>query len=213
MQQLGLPDPLRTNLLVTGCSFACHVLTFITFDKLGRRWSLLIGSIGMAATMLGTGGAIESGHAVADLSVQAKNACAALLILWYCIYGFTWGPGCWIVTGEIGTGQLRERTIFLASMGSFLTSVPINFVNPYVQKAIGGRVTFIYGAFSVVSIFFVWMCVPETCRRSLEELDEMFQTHVPTWKFNNYVCTGMGAEITRLEHGGKEDKATQQKIE
>ncbi|KAJ5461405.1 high-affinity glucose transporter [Penicillium daleae] len=213
MQQLGFPDPLRTNLLVTGCSFACHVLTFITFDKLGRRWSLLIGSIGMAATMLGTGGAIESGHAVADLSIQAKNACAALLILWYCIYGFTWGPGCWIVTGEIGTGQLRERTIFLASMGSFLTSVPINFVNPYVQKAIGGRVTFIYGAFSIVSILFVWMCVPETRRRSLEELDEMFQAHVPTWKFNNYVCTGMGAEITRLEHGGKEDKPTQEEIE
>lgn len=111
-------------------------------------------------------------HHCSKLSVQAKNACAALLILWYCIYGFTWGPGCWIVTGEIRTGQLRERTNFLTSIGSILTSVPINFVNPYVQKAIGGRVTFIYGAFSVVSILFIWMWVPETRRRSLEGLDE-----------------------------------------
>lgn len=201
MQQMGFPDPLKTNVLVTGCSFVCHIITFVTFDKLGRRNSLFLGSVGLAATMLGTGGAIESSPTVADLSSQAKNACAALLILWYCIYGFTWGPGCWIVTGEIGTGQLRERTVFLASMGSFLTSVPINFVNPYVQSAIGGRVTFIYGAFSVVSLLFVWICVPETSRRSLEELDEMFQNKVPTWQFDKYVCSGIGAEITKLEHG------------
>ncbi|CAI7676568.1 unnamed protein product [Penicillium pancosmium] len=200
MQQMGFPDPLKTNVLVTGCSFVCHIITFVTFDKLGRRNSLFLGSVGLAATMLGTGGAIESSPSVADLSSLAKNACAALLILWYCIYGFTWGPGCWIVTGEIGTGKLRERTVFLASMGSFLTSVPINFVNPYVQSAIGGRVTFIYGAFSVVSLLFVWICVPETSRRSLEELDEMFQNKVPTWQFDKYVCSGIGAEITKLEH-------------
>ncbi|KAH8427001.1 uncharacterized protein LDX57_004722 [Aspergillus melleus] len=84
-------------------------------------------------------------------------------------------------------------------MGSFLTSVPINFVNPYVQSAIGGRVTFIYGAFSAVSLFFVWLCVPETSRRSLEELDEMFQEKVPTWKFDKYVCSGIGAEIAKLD--------------
>lgn len=202
MQQMGFPDPLQTNVLVTGCSFVCNFITFITFDKLGRRNSLFLGSVGMAATMIGTGGAIESSPTVANLSTQAKNACAALLILWYCIYGFTWGPGCWIITGEIGTGQLRERTVFLASMGSFLRSVPINFVNPYVQSAIGGRVTFIYGACSVASLLFVGLCVPETSRRSLEELDEMFQEKVPTWKFDKYVCTGIGAEITKLEHGG-----------
>ncbi|EXJ87773.1 hypothetical protein A1O1_04700 [Capronia coronata CBS 617.96] len=213
MQQLGFPNAFETNVLVTGCSFAVHFVTFITFDKLGRRNSLLLGSLGMAATMMGTGGATTTAS-VSNLSMPVKNACAAMLILWYCIYGFTWGPGCWIVTGEVGTGQLRERTIFLASVGSFLTSIPINFVNPYVQKAIGGDVTFIYGSFSVVAIVFIFFCLPETNRRSLEELDEMFQSDVPTRKFKHHVCTGLGAQITQLEdheneHGldGPADKA------
>lgn len=81
MQQMGFPDPLKTNVLVTGCSFVCHFITFITFDKLGSRNSLFLGSVGLATTTLGTGGAIESSPAVADVSSQAKNACAALLIL------------------------------------------------------------------------------------------------------------------------------------
>lgn len=129
----------KTGILVTGCSFVCHFITFITFDQLGRGNSLFLGSMGLAASMLETGGAIESSPTVANLSSEAKNASSTLLILWYCIYGFTWVPGCWIVTREIGIGQLRERTVFPAFMGSFLTSAPINFMNPYVQSAIGAE--------------------------------------------------------------------------
>ncbi|EOO02646.1 putative high-affinity glucose transporter protein [Phaeoacremonium minimum UCRPA7] len=201
MQQLGFPDPLRTNMMVTGCSFAVHIITFLTFDKIGRRLSLSWGAIGMAGCMLGTGVATATGTA-GNYSDAVGNASAALLILWYCIYGFTWGPGIWVITGEVGTGQLRERTLFLASMASFLTSVPINFVNPYVQRAIGGNVTFIYGSFSVVAIVWVFFVVPETKSRSLEELDEMFQEKVKTRQFGKYVCTGLGAQITEVEGTG-----------
>ena len=195
MEQLKFPDPLRTNLMVTGCSFAVHIITFFSFDKVGRRYSLCIGSILLGGTMFGTGIAIATGDTSTGSS-PAATASIALLILWYCMYGFTWGPGCWVVAGEVGTGQLRERTLFLASMGSFLTSVPINFVNPYVQARLGGSVTFIYGGFSVVALIWVFLMVPETRGRSLEELDDMFQAQVPTRQFKKYECSGIGAHIT-----------------
>jgi hypothetical protein len=201
MQQLGFPDALRTNMLVTGCGFAVHIITFVTFDKAGRRRSLALGSVGLACTMIGTGIATSTGTS-GHYTTAVANASAALLILWYCIFGFSWGPGCWVVTAEVGTGQLRERTLFLASMGSFVTSVPINFVNPYVQAAVGGKVTFIYGAFSVFSAVWVWLMVPETRNRSLEELDEMFQAGIKTRQFRKYVCTGLGAQITHIEEKG-----------
>lgn len=105
------------------------------------------------------------------------------------------------MAAEVGTGQLRERTLFLASMGSFVTSVPINFANPYVQSDLRGAVTFIYGGFSVVAVIWVWFMIPETKNRSLEELDEMFQALVPTRGFKEHVCTGLGASITQLEGG------------
>jgi SP family sugar:H+ symporter-like MFS transporter len=199
MQQLGLVDSLRNSVMITGCGFAVHIITFLTFDKMGRRNSLMYGGLGLAAMMMGVGGTTTAGGT--NLSTSAQNGCVAMLILWYCIFGVSWGPGSWVVCSEIGTGQLRERTLFLASMGSFVTSVPINFVNPYVQAAIGGKVTFIYGAFSVAAVVFIFFLLPETKNRSLEELDEMFQAKVPTRAFKNYVCTGLGANITRLGDG------------
>lgn len=111
----------------------------------------------------------------------------------------------WILSGEIGAGQLREHTLLLSSLGIFVTSVPINFVSPYVQAAIGGRTAIIYGGFSVAAMVFVYFLLPETKDRSMEELDEMFQQRVPTCKFKGYVCAGLGAQIRQLEN--KEDVA------
>lgn len=104
-----------------------------------------------------------------------------------------------INSAEVGTAQLREKTIFLASIGSFATSVPINFVNPFVQAAIAGKVTFIYGSFSVLAIFWVRFIIPEMSHRSLEELDEMFQENLPTRKFKGYFSQGLAAEIREIE--------------
>lgn len=201
MEQLGFPDPLKSNVIVQTCGLVANLISLYTFDKLGRRINMLVGALLMAAMMMGVGGA--SAHGTDNLSTMTQNGCVAMLILWYVFYGLSWGPGVWILSGEIGTGQLRERTLLLASLGSFVTSVPINFVNPYVQAAIGGRVTFIYGSFSVAAIAFVYFLLPETKDRSLEELDEMFQNKIPTREFSSYVCTGLGAQITQLEN--KED--------
>ncbi|KAE8381314.1 general substrate transporter [Aspergillus bertholletiae] len=198
MKQLGFPDPLKSNVIVQACGPVANLISMYTFDKLGRRINMLVDALLMAAMMMGVGGA--SAYGTDSLNAITQNGCVAMLILWYVFYGLSWGPGVWILSGEVGTGQLRERTLLLASLGSFVTSVPINFVNPYVQAAIGSRVTFIYGSFSVAEMAFVYFLLPETKGRSLEELDEMFQNRVPTREFSTYVCTGLGAQITQLEN-------------
>jgi SP family general alpha glucoside:H+ symporter-like MFS transporter len=52
------------------------------------------------------------------------------------------------------------------------------FVIPYLfnpdQADLGARVTFIFGAFAVLSTVYLWLFQPETSGRSFAELDEMF---------------------------------------
>lgn len=211
MEQLGFQNVLRSNLIVIVCGVAGNFISVFTFDKVGRRVSLLVGAVLMAAMMMGVGGATSNG--TSNLSGSVKNGCVAMLILWDFFFQLSWAPGVWILGGEIGTGQLRERTLLLSSLGSFLTSVPINFVNPYVQDAIGGKVTFIYGSFSVVAIVFVYFFLPETKGRSLEELDEMFQQRVPTKQFETYVCTGLGSAIRNLENRDDDEGLKSKEVE
>lgn len=211
MTQLGFADPLKYNMIVFVCGLVANTISFYTFDKLGRRVNMFVGALLMAAMMLGVGGATANG--AASLSTSAQNGCVAMLILWYVFFALSWGPGVWILGGEIGTGQLRERTLLLSSLGSFVTSVPINFLNPFVQAAIGGRTTIIYGGFSVAAMVFIYFCLPETKDRSLEELDEMFQQKVPTLKFEGYVCTGLGAQIRQLEDKDTEAAVKAKNIE
>ncbi|KAJ5890871.1 uncharacterized protein N7473_007099 [Penicillium subrubescens] len=198
-----LYGPNYNDVILIACGLVANVISFYTFDGIGRHTDMFLGAFIMGAMMLGVGGTTANGHSV--LSPMTQNGCVAMLVLWYFFYGLSWGPGVWILGGEIGTGQLREHTLLLSSLGSFVTSVPINFVNPYVQAAIGDRTAIIYGGFSVAATVFVYFSLPETKDRSLEELDEKFQQRIPTREFKGYVCTGLGAQIQHLED--KEDVA------
>lgn len=109
------------------------------------------------------------------------------------------------VIAEVGTTQLRERTIAIATMSSFATSILITYVNPFMQNEpgnLGPRVGMVYGSFSILAIFFVFLVVPELKGRSLEELDELFHSRVKPWRSTGFVATGIGAQITTIGAGG-----------
>lgn len=90
-----------------------------------------------------------------------------------------------------------------ATFVSFCMVVLITYVNPYVQNEgygnLGARVGFVYGGCSFLAMAWAFLFLPELKGRSLEELDEMFEARVPTRKFRNYVCTGLGAEVTKVQ--------------
>jgi SP family sugar:H+ symporter-like MFS transporter len=91
----------------------------------------------------------------------------------------------------------------------FIVSLIITYVNPYVQDEpsnLGSRIGMLYGSVSVISMVFVGYFVPEMKGRSLEELDELFQSKIPAWRAKSYVCTGIGARITAVQnHSSKAD--------
>jgi hypothetical protein len=87
---------------------------------------------------------------------------------------------------------VREKTVALSGLGAYLTGLAIVFVNPFTQAEIGGRVSFIYGAFSVLSFLFAWFFVPEVRQCSLEQIDEMFLDKVPTRAFKSHACRTPG---------------------
>ena len=63
------------------------------------------------------------------------------------------------------------------------------FALPYLfnpDKAnLGAKVTFIFGALSVLSIVYLWLCLPESAGLSYERLDELFIGRVKATNFKD----------------------------
>ena len=126
-----------------------------------------------------------------------------LQFLWeFCSIG-GWGSCVWITTAEAATAQLCEKTITIATTCSFIMVLLVSFINPFVQDPpgnMGSKVGFIYGSFSLIAMAFVYFLVPELSNRSLEELNDLFQTKIPAWRFKDYKCSGTGAQLTEFQN-------------
>lgn len=105
----------------------------------------------------------------------------------------------WTVTAEVGTTQLRERTMSIATMASFSTSLVVTYVSPYIQDEpgnLGSRVDMMCGGISILAAAFIFLVVPEMKGRSLEELDGLFHAEIPAWRSSSFVATGPGPEMS-----------------
>ncbi|OAP57753.1 hypothetical protein AYL99_08491 [Fonsecaea erecta] len=164
-------------------SGAGNVCSWFLIDRVGRRPLTLWGMIILTLILLITGGLAVSG------TPPAIKGTIALLQLFSFVYNATIGATAFTILTEIPTARLRAKT---ASISVGLQSALFTmwgFVLPYLfnpDKAnLGAKVTFIFGALSVLSIVYLWLCQPESAGLSYERLDELFIARVKTRGFKD----------------------------
>lgn len=176
---------------------------FIIADKIGRRPLMFVSSVCIAASLFCVGGLTG----FAPQTEGVKKGTLAAIFFWYFIDAVGWAGCVWITCAEAPTTALRERTMTIATFGGFVVNLLIQYVSPYLQDAgyagLGGKIGFVWGSFAIVAAVWVAFFLPEMSRRSLEELDELFEKRVSVWKFRKFRTEGVGAELTALEAGVK----------
>ncbi|RDW88146.1 MFS general substrate transporter-27 [Coleophoma cylindrospora] len=200
LESIGVSNTYAIGMYLYLVNLASAGAAFYIADKFGRRNLMGFGALIQTAMMLTVGGL--AGVDGAKTKMQQNGALAALFI-WLAIQAFAWGSCVWITTAEVGTLQLREKTITLATFFGFGFGLLITYVNPYMQNAgygnLQGKVGFVYGGFSFISLLFVIFYLPELKGRSLEELDELFQRKISVWRFGTTATEGVGAEIRAID--------------
>ncbi|CAI6094856.1 unnamed protein product [Clonostachys chloroleuca] len=186
LKKAGVKEPLLINVAKMCCNFGVTLLTFFLTDMLRRRPMLMGGSFFMAGLMWTVSG-VSAWSPGGPSNNAAQGVVAAILL-----YGAS-AAACW--------GSVR-RTV-TTTMLCFVTSLLITYINPFVQNEpgyLGAKVGMIEGSISILALIFVILVVPEMSGRSLEELDELFRAKVPAWKSKDYVCTGIGTQITHIQN-------------
>ncbi|PLB49317.1 putative MFS monosaccharide transporter [Aspergillus steynii IBT 23096] len=196
-QSLGtISDPFLISMITTIVNVCSTPISFYTMEKLGRRTLLLWGALGMVICqfIVAIVGTVDGSN---------KNAVSAE-ISFICIYIFffasTWGPGAWVVIGEIYPLPIRSRGVALSTASNWLWNCIIAVITPYmVDKDRGdlkAKVFFIWGSLCACAFVYTYFLIPETKGLTLEQVDKMMEETTPRtsakWKPHGTFADEMG---------------------
>ena len=168
-------DALKINIVSGAVSIAACLVSIGLVDKLGRRPLLLIGSLGMAAT-LGTlawafaQASIVDGHVALPEGVGTTALFAANIYVVF--FNLSWGPVMWVLLGEMFPNQMRGSALAVAGAAQWLANFAVSSSFPWLAQNIGLSVTYAaYTLFSLLSFGFVLRWVRETKGKELEAME------------------------------------------
>lgn len=164
---------LMQTIIVGVVNLAFTVVAIMTVDKFGRKPLMIIGSIGMAISMIGLGFTFYSGH-VGILAL-------IFMLVYTAAFAMSWGPVCWVLLAEIFPNSIRGAlSIAVAAqwIANWIVSLTFPMLNDNVwltQTFNHGFSYWIYGIMSILSAIFMWKFVPETKGRTLESIEELWK--------------------------------------
>jgi SP family arabinose:H+ symporter-like MFS transporter len=159
------------NIVITGS--VNLIFTFIaikTVDNWGRRTLMLIGAGGLAGIYALMGAAFYlkmSGFPVLILVISAI-AC----------YSMSLAPVTWVVLSEIFPNRIRGAAMSVSTMALWFACFVLTYTFPILNHGLKAFGTFwLYGIICAGGLIFIFKKLPETKRKSLEEIEKFFKTN------------------------------------
>ncbi|MDQ2862846.1 MAG: D-xylose transporter XylE [Bacteroidota bacterium] len=165
------------------------VLAIFTVDKFGRKPLMIIGSIGMAVSMIALGFAFYFN--------QLGIVALIFMLMYTAAFAMSWGPVCWVLLAEIFPNSIRSAlSIAVAAqwIANWVVSLTFPVMNDNVwltEKFHHGFSYWIYGIMGILSAVFMWKLVPETKGKTLEEIEQLWKKK-PTQTVEDALLTNPG---------------------
>jgi hypothetical protein len=193
-----VPNPFAMTNILSAMGILAIFFNSLIVVRYGRRRVIMM--IGLAFC-----GILQLIIAVVYDKQPGTTSTGTVLVALTCIYMMSYNgmisTYAWLAGGEIPSQRLRSYTFGLAAAVGFLFAWLTTFTAPYFINPEslnwGPRYGYIWFPSCCVGAIWVFLFLPETKGRTLEEIDEMFDAGVPARKFRKHVCVG---------HAGAQDK-------
>jgi SP family sugar:H+ symporter-like MFS transporter len=186
--QARITEPFTWVMVGLALTMSANLLAFPAMRFFPRRWLLISCSI-MTAVFMFANAILYTKTAVGN--PDASKALIGLIIIYTWFYGLGQGPVLWAIAGEVPSQRLRAQTVGLANGVNFVFSWLCQFCTPYFINPDslnwGPKYCYIWGGSNAALAVWIFLFVPETKGRSLEQLDELFEKRVSTRQFSSYV--------------------------
>ena len=150
-------------------NFAFTLISFWAIDRYGRRPMYIVGSLGMGFSL-----ALLIAAALADRFHGALVLAAILAYLLFfesCI-----GPVFWTLVAEIYPNYIRGTAMTVPVLTQWVANALVVLFFPLAFHQAGKVITFGFlAAMCVTQAVFMWLFVPETKNKPLEEIEEFWK--------------------------------------
>ncbi|HUX94197.1 MAG TPA: sugar porter family MFS transporter [Bacteroidales bacterium] len=147
------------------------IFTFIAIlfiDKVGRRRLYLIGSMGMALTLIML--------SISFFMQMDSIFTLVSIMLFLAFFSSCIGPVFWTLVSEIYPNRIRGKALAFASFTQWIFNFLVVLLFPHFLASFGGTVTFLFLALmSFIQWLFTYLYVPETKGKTLEQIEQLWK--------------------------------------
>ena len=172
-------DSALTQTIIVGIANVIFtVVAILTVDRLGRKPLLIIGGMVMGVAMITLGFLFQAN------SMGTGPLIAA--IAYIAGFALSWGPVTWVLLSEMFPNSIKNKAMAIAVAAQWIANL---FVSWSFKILIGnsalntmfnhGFPYWVYGVMSFLAAAFVYFYVPETKRRTLEEIQNLWTRATP----------------------------------
>lgn len=157
---------LASTFIVGVTQFLFTLVSFWTIDRYGRKPVYIVGSIGMALSLLVL--------FIVVLAGRFHGAIVLTFILTYlAFFASCIGPVFWTLVPEIFPNDVRGMAMTVPVLIQWVANATVVLIFPYAFHVIGKSITFGFLALMALSQgVFTWFYVPETKNKRLEEIED-----------------------------------------
>jgi len=143
-------------------------LPYFYIEKLGRRKVLMSSAAACSVTMI-----IVSISLALDTAVT-RWVFVAMCFLFFDFFSLGILPISWMYASEIMPLRTRNKGVALGVCSHWLSNFVIVFITPRAINNLQYRLYIIWAVLNASFVPITWLFYPETARRSLEDMDEVF---------------------------------------
>lgn len=145
------------------------LVAIFTVDRFGRKPLLVIGSIGMAF----------GAFSVATCDVMDVKGLFPVfaVIVYAAFFMMSWGPVCWVLISEIYPNTIRGKATAIAVAFQWIFNYLISSTFPALYDFSPMFAYSLYGVVCIAAAIFVWLWVPETKGKTLENMSKLWMNN------------------------------------
>jgi len=152
----------RTQAVAIGAAnLVFTLLAMLLIDSIGRRFLLIVGSVGMAGCLLAISRIFATGG--------HKGLLLWLLITYIAFFAFSQGTVVWVYLSEIFPAGIRERGQSLGTLALWVSNGLVAALFPLLAARDGQYPFLFFSVMMVVQLLLALWVFPETKGVSLEE--------------------------------------------